>query len=46
MPSIQVYSLVVAAGLGGLLLGYNSSNIAVALPVRPPTAAPTHPLPF
>lgn len=26
---------MVAAGLGGLLLGYNSSNIAVALPVRP-----------
>jgi hypothetical protein len=30
----QVYTLVLAAGMGGLLLGYNSSNIAVALPVR------------
>jgi len=30
----QLYTLVLAAGMGGLLLGYNSSNIAVALPVR------------
>jgi len=34
-----VYTLVLAAGMGGLLLGYNSSNIAVALPVRPTTHA-------
>ena len=33
-PVRQVYTLVLAAGMGGLLLGYNSSNIAVALPVR------------
>ena len=42
--SFQVYTLVLAAGMGGLLLGYNSSNIAVALPVRarpaPARAAP------
>jgi hypothetical protein len=36
----QVYTLVLAAGMGGLLLGYNSSNIAVALPVRSRCAAP------
>ena len=35
----QIYTLVLCAGVGGLLFGYDSSDIAIALPVRRPTAA-------
>lgn len=30
----KIFSVVLAAGLGGLLFGYDSSDIAIALPVR------------
>lgn len=30
----KIYSVVLAAGLGGLLFGYDSSDISIALPVR------------
>lgn len=30
----KIFSVVIAAGLGGLLFGYDSSDIAIALPVR------------
>jgi hypothetical protein len=35
-PAPQIYTLVLCAGLGGLLFGYDSSDIAIALPVRVP----------
>lgn len=36
----QIYTLVLCAGLGGLLFGYDSSDIAIALPVRGAVHAP------
>jgi len=37
-PPTQIFTVVLFAGLGGLLFGYDSSDIAIALPVRRLTA--------